>query len=217
MRDFGKISLARKALITRTAFSPAGSAGSAMRPTFIHFTAAHYLQESGAGASVWGSRSCRESMDSTVYHHGELQAYPQASGVSRQVSTVAVRVVIWKSGSVHPMRVVSGPTLAGGASDGCCSALALQPFVRDGEPIDVTTDIRLLRPPETGWRSHPPESLIISKRRTLLDDLRYEGKQIALCPKSAQLYHHGTAPRLYVELCRALFRRPLPIWRWRRN
>jgi periplasmic protein TonB len=69
--------------------------------------------------------------------------YPQTASDHRTASTVIVKVVIWKSGNVSPMRVVSGqPSLQAEAMN-AVRLWRYKPFVRDGEPLDVTTDIRV--------------------------------------------------------------------------
>ena len=70
-------------------------------------------------------------------------AYPLTNGDRSKRSTVLVRVVIWKSGSVYPMRVVSGDTSLEIQAMDVLRLWRYKPFVRDGEPIDVTTDVRV--------------------------------------------------------------------------
>jgi protein TonB len=69
--------------------------------------------------------------------------YPPTAGDSPTASTVVVRVVIWKSGSVSPMRAISGPTSLQDEAINTVRLWKYKPFARDGEPLDVTTDIRV--------------------------------------------------------------------------
>ena len=83
--------------------------------------------------------------------------YPQTDGISRRRATVVVRVVIWKSGSVSPVRVVSGDTSLEAEATNAVRLWRYKPFVRDGEPIDVTTDIHVDFDPQKpgGIVTHP--------------------------------------------------------------
>jgi protein TonB len=68
-----------------------------------------------------------------------------------------VRVVIWKSGSVYPMRVVSGDTSLEAQAMDAVRLWHYKPFLRDGEPMDVSTDIRVDFDPQKpgGVVTHP--------------------------------------------------------------
>ena len=76
--------------------------------------------------------------------------YPQ-TGAPLKPSTVIVRVVISKSGTVSPVRVVSGePSLETEAMN-AVRLWRYKPFMRDDEPIDVSTDDPCrLRPGKAG-------------------------------------------------------------------
>jgi periplasmic protein TonB len=68
--------------------------------------------------------------------------YPQTEAPLKP-STVVVRVVISKSGTASPVRVVSGePSLETEAMN-AVRLWRYKPFMRDDEPIDVTTDVRV--------------------------------------------------------------------------
>ena len=114
----------------------------AVRLTAIPSAGAHYLQESGAGAPVGKLNVPPEVMESHCITMVS-PTYPQTDGISRRHSTVVVRVVIWKSGSVYPMRAVSGDTSLEAEAMNAVRLWHYKPFLRDGEPIDVTTDIQV--------------------------------------------------------------------------
>lgn len=67
--------------------------------------------------------------------------YPKAADESPTATTVIVRAVIWKSGKVSPMRVISGRPLLEAEAMDAVRLWRYKPFYRDGEPLDVTTDI----------------------------------------------------------------------------
>jgi protein TonB len=69
--------------------------------------------------------------------------YPQTAGNPPSATPVVVRVVIWKSGSVSPLRVISGPPLLEGEAMNAVRLWRYKPYTRDGEALDVTTDIRV--------------------------------------------------------------------------
>jgi protein TonB len=72
-------------------------------------------------------------------------------------SFVIVRVVVSRSGSVSPIRVISGqPSLEAEAMN-AVRLWRYKPFVRDQEAVDVTTDVRVDFIPGTpgGIVSHP--------------------------------------------------------------
>jgi TonB family protein len=115
---------------------------SALRPATMRSASTLYLQESGAGAPLG---KLNVPADVMAGHCITMVSpiYPATAGDSRVAATLLVRVVIWKSGDVSPMRVVSGPT---GLEDEAMNAVRqwhYKPFLRDGEPIDVTTEIQV--------------------------------------------------------------------------
>ena len=78
-------------------------------------------------------------------------------GLDRKAASVVVRVVIWKSGDVSPMRVISGqPSLEAEAMN-AVRLWHYRPYVREGEPLDVTTDVEVDFDPRRpgGMVSHP--------------------------------------------------------------
>ncbi len=128
----------------------------AMRLAAIHSAGTPYLQESGAGAPLGKLNVPGQVMEG---HCTTMvsPAYPQGDEVSRRPSTVVVRVVIWKSGSVYPMRVVSGDTSLEAQAMDAVRLWHFKPFLRDGEPMDVSTDIRVDFDPQKpgGVVTHP--------------------------------------------------------------
>jgi protein TonB len=69
--------------------------------------------------------------------------YPQSTDELPTASSVVVRVVIWKSGDVTPMRVVSGASSLQDEAMNTVRLWRFKPFARDGVPLDVTTDVRV--------------------------------------------------------------------------
>ena len=109
-----------------------------MRPD----SATHYLQESGTGAPL-GKLIVRPEVMAGLCVTMVSPLYPQTTGEVPKVSTVVVRVVIWKSGNVSPMRVISGQTSLEAEAMNAVRLWHYKPFSRDGEPVDVTTDVRV--------------------------------------------------------------------------
>ena len=97
--------------------------------------------QSGTGASLGRLNVPAETMAGHCLTMVSPQ-YPQA-GAPLKPSTVIVRVVISKSGTVAPVRVVSGePSLETEAMN-AVRLWRYKPFMRDDEPIDVNTEIRV--------------------------------------------------------------------------
>jgi TonB family protein len=115
-----------------------------------------YLQESGAGAPLGKLIVAPEVMDGHCITKVS-PIYPQTDGTPRQRVTVVVRVVIWKSGTVTPLRIVSGDSALEAQATNAVRLWRYKPFVRDGEAMDVTTDISVDFDPQTqgGMISHP--------------------------------------------------------------
>ena len=115
-----------------------------------------YLQESGAGAPVGKLIVAPEVMEGHCITKVS-PIYPQIDGALRQRATVVVRAVIWKSGSVSPVRIVSGDSSLEAQATNAVRLWRYKPFVRDGEAMDVTTDISVDFDPQTqgGMISHP--------------------------------------------------------------
>jgi TonB family protein len=128
----------RGVLMATLAFSLLPDPASAMRPV----GATHSLQESGAGAPL-GRLNVRPEVMAGLCITMVSPIYPQTAGEAPTRSAVVVRVVIWKSGNVSPMRAVSGqPSLQAEAMN-AVRLWHYKPFSRDGEPVDVTTDVRV--------------------------------------------------------------------------
>jgi TonB family protein len=142
----------RGLVIASTAFYVLAGQASAMPPAGVRA----YLQESGAGAAVGKLSVAPEVMEGHCITKVS-PIYPQTDGTPRQRATVVVRVVIWKSGSVTPVRVVSGDSALGAQATNAVRLWRYKPFVRDGETMDVTTDISVDFDPQTqgGMISHP--------------------------------------------------------------
>ena len=83
--------------------------------------------------------------------------YPQGAGDLRENSFVIVHVAISRSGTVFPMRVVSGPSRLQTEAMDAVRQWRYKPFLREGEPLDVTTDVRVEFIPGKpgGMVSHP--------------------------------------------------------------
>jgi protein TonB len=83
--------------------------------------------------------------------------YPQSAGGSSEASSVVVRVVISRSGSVSPVRAVSGPPALQAEAMNAVRLWRYKPFLREEEPIDVTTEVRVDFIPGKpgGFVSHP--------------------------------------------------------------
>jgi TonB family protein len=97
--------------------------------------------QSGTGASLGKLNVPAETMAGHCLTMVSPQ-YPQIEAPLKP-STVVVRVVISKSGTVSPVRVVSGePSLETEAMN-AVRLWHYKPFMRDDEPIDVTTDVRV--------------------------------------------------------------------------
>ena len=146
----------RGLVIASTAFCVLASQSRAMRPAAIHSAGKAYLQESGAGAPVGKLIVAPEVMDGHCITKVS-PIYPQIDGALRQRATVVVRAVIWKSGSVSPVRVVSGDSTMEAQATNAVRLWRYKPFVRDGQMMDVTTDISVVFDPQTqgGMISHP--------------------------------------------------------------
>src|SRR5271156_6564111 len=79
----------------------------AMRLAALHAAGARYLQESGAGAPLGKLNVPPEKMAALCITKVS-PIYPKTAGDTQTTSTVVLRAVIWKSGNVSPMRMVSG-------------------------------------------------------------------------------------------------------------
>jgi protein TonB len=81
---------------------------------------------------------------------------PQNTG-AEVLSAVVVRVVVSVSGKVVPVRVVSGAPALQAEAMNAVRLWRYRPFVRDGVPVDVMTDVRVIFEPGKpgGMVSHP--------------------------------------------------------------
>ncbi len=142
----------RELFIVSTTFFVLASQANAIPPAAIH----SYLQESGAGAPVGKPSVDPEVMDGHCITKVS-PIYPQTDGSPRIRATVVVRVVIWKSGTVSPVRVVSGDSSLEAEATNAVRLWRYKPFVRDGEAMDVSTDISVVFDPQTqgGLITHP--------------------------------------------------------------
>jgi TonB family protein len=132
----------RSLLFASIAFSLPIQPASAMRAAAIIAATGLHLQESGAGAPLGKLIVSPEVMAGHCITMVS-PAYPPTAGDPPTASTVVVRVVIWKSGDVSPMRAISGPQPLQDEAMNTVRLWRYKPFVRDGEPLDVTTDIRV--------------------------------------------------------------------------
>jgi TonB family protein len=132
----------RSLLLASVVFALRPDSASAMGPSAIRSAGALYLQDSGAGAPL-GKLNVSPGVMAGHCITMVSPTYPPTAGDSPTASTVVVRVVIWKSGTVSPMRVISGPSTLQDEAMNTVRLWKYKPFDRDGEPIDVTTDIRV--------------------------------------------------------------------------
>jgi TonB family protein len=139
MMTIGRI---RRVLVAGVALSLFPSPASAMRPSAISSATAMHLQESGAGAPLGKLNVPAETMTRQCITMVS-PSYPQSMMGDAKSYNVVVRVVVWKSGNVSPMRVVSGPPSLQDAAMNAVRLWRYRPYSRDGEPIDVTTEVKV--------------------------------------------------------------------------
>jgi protein TonB len=132
----------RRLLVASIVFPQLPHAASAVRSPAISSASAPYLQESGAGAPL-GKLNVLPEVMAGLCITMVSPIYPPHTGDSPKPSTVILRVVIWKSGNVSPMRVISGPSSLQAEAMNAVRLWRYKPFSRDGEPLDVTTEIRV--------------------------------------------------------------------------
>jgi TonB family protein len=145
----------RQTLLASTVFLLLPHSATALRFAVIGSDSRFYIQESSVGAPLGKLNVPPKSMSSRCTTMVSPN-YPQSGG-SPRASTVIVRVVIWKSGNVTPMRVVSGePSLETEAMN-AVRLWRYKPYSRDGELLDVTTDVEVDFDPGKpgGTLSHP--------------------------------------------------------------
>jgi TonB family protein len=144
-------------LIASTAFCVLAYQSRAMPPAAIRSASkTAYLQESGAGAPLGKLVVAPQVMEGNCITKVS-PVYPQTDGAPRTKATVVVRVVVWKSGSVSPVRVVSGESSLDAQATNAVRLWRYKPFLRDGEAMDVTTDVSVAFDPQTrgGMITHP--------------------------------------------------------------
>jgi TonB family protein len=122
----------------------------------IHSASTLYLQDSGAGAPL-GRLNVPSGVMAGRCITMVSPTYPQVTNDPPGTSTVIVRAVISRSGNVSPMRVLSGPQSLGDEAMNVVRLWRYKPYLRDGEPLDVTTDIRVDFDPAkpAGFVTHP--------------------------------------------------------------
>ena len=145
-----------RSLVATVMFFVLWAPSSAMQPAGITVAMALHSQESGAGAPQ-GKLSVPAKEMAGRCITMVSPTYPQNLGGPAKASTVVVRAVIRKSGGVSPMRAISGEPALETAATNAVRLWRYKPFTRDGEPIDVTTDIVVDFAPGTpgGMVTHP--------------------------------------------------------------
>jgi TonB family protein len=155
--QYAKTRWVRGLLIASTTFCVLAGQSRAMPPAAIRSASTSaYLQESGAGAPLGKLVVAPEVMEGHCITKVS-PVYPQTDGTPRTKAIVVVRVVVWKSGSVSPVRVVSGDSSLEAQATNAVRLWRYKPFLRDGEAMDVTTDISVDFDPQTqgGMITHP--------------------------------------------------------------
>jgi TonB family protein len=112
---------------------------SVLRPAVIGL----HAQDGGAGGAPVGKLNVPARVMAGLCMTMVSPMYPATAGDSPKAATVKVRVVIWKSGSVSPMRVVSGDPSFEVAAMNAVRLWRYKPYFRDGEAVDVTTEVEV--------------------------------------------------------------------------
>jgi TonB family protein len=128
-------------LLATILFSALPGPADAMRPAAIGVANSLRLQESGTAAPLGKLNVPAKEMAGRCITMVSPNYPPQTGDDSPRGSTVVVRAVIWKSGSVTPMRTVSGPPSLEAEAMDAVRMWRYKPYIRDGDPLDVTTDI----------------------------------------------------------------------------
>lgn len=132
----------RTALLASVVFPLLPCPASALQAAVIGSASGFYMQESGVGAPL-GKLNVPAKVMASHCTTMVSPTYRQPAGDSPTASTVIVRAVIWKSGNVTPMRVISGsPSLEAEAMN-AVRLWRYKPYSREGEALDVTTDIQV--------------------------------------------------------------------------
>lgn len=132
----------RRALLASVVFPLLHHSARALQPAVIGSASGLYLQESGAGAPL-GKLNVPLKVMASHCITMVSPSFPQTADNVPKVSTVLVRVVIWKSGGVTPMRVVSGSPALETEAMNVVRLWRYKPYSREGEAVDVTTDIQV--------------------------------------------------------------------------
>ena len=134
-------------------------AGVASRAAAYHAVNAFYFQQSTAGVPLGKLHVPPAAMASRCTTMVSPHYPQQGLGEGPKSYEVIVRVVIWKSGMVSPMRLVSGQPQLEMEAMNAVRLWRYRPFSREGEPVDVTTDVRVDFDPNKpgGLVTHPTQ------------------------------------------------------------
>jgi TonB family protein len=115
----------------------------AMRPATVRSSGALYLQDGVAGTPL-GKLNVPPGKMAARCITMISPNYPQTTSDSPATASVVVRVVIWKSGNVSPLRVIAGPAFLETEAMNVVRLWRYRPFLsEEGEPLDVTTDVQV--------------------------------------------------------------------------
>jgi protein TonB len=130
----------RSVLICLAVCVPLGIIGISGRNTPV-FASTMEPQESGAGAPI-GKLIVPAKVMAGYCVTMVSPTYPQQDSVqTAKRATVTVRVVIWKSGKVSPMRVISQQSPLNDEAMNVVRLWRYKPYSRAGVLVDVTTDV----------------------------------------------------------------------------
>jgi TonB family protein len=133
----------RRLLLASLVFSLLSDPSRAMRPTVLPAAGALYLQDSVAGTPL-GKLNVPPGKMAARCITMVSPNYPQTTQDSPATASVEVRVVIWKTGKVSPLRVISGPAFLETEAMNVVRLWQYKPFLNEqGEPLDVTTDVQV--------------------------------------------------------------------------
>jgi TonB family protein len=98
-----------------------------------------------AGGNTGSSSPQRISLPQGVSRgyliHKVTPVYPMSARMNHVQGTVVLRAVIGKDGHIEDLHVVSGPSELTAAAIGAVEQWRYKPFLRDGEPVEVETNI----------------------------------------------------------------------------
>ena len=119
---------------------------------------AGYFQQNGV-ASTFGKFHVPTSVMAGHCITMVSPQYPQGLRDTPASATVVVRVVISKSGAVSPVRLLSGQPQFEIAAMDAVRLWRYRPYMQDGEPLEVTTDLRVEFDPGKpgGLVTHPTQ------------------------------------------------------------